>query len=370
MNSIYAARLNSLRKHLELMRIDLALLINPVHIYFFTGFHSNPHERFMALAIDTRQKEALLLFVPELDLEAAQADAFVKEVLPVSETADPFLLLRSQIGDTVTTIGLEKRTVSLHWSERLLERFPDAHLIDIDSFIKELRLVKTEDDLDCLRFAVAVVEQALDYAVRQIKLGMTELELTAELEYQMRFCGGEKPAFESIVLAGRRTALPHGKPGHYRMERGDLVLIDIGVFAKGFNSDITRTFLLGEGTKEQEQMYEVVLEANRQAISAVREDVPFGHVDQAARRVIEQAGYGPYFTHRVGHGLGLEIHESPSIHGANELPMKAGHVFTIEPGIYLPSIGGVRIEDDVCIRPDGSVEVLTTYPKTLRKLCH
>lgn len=369
MNSIYTARLSSLRNHLELMRIDIALLVNPTHIYFFTGFHSNPHERFMALAIDTRQEEALL-FVPELDLDAAQADSWVKEVIPVSETDDPFQLVRTHIGGAAVTIGLEKITVSLDWSERLLEWFPDAQLRDIDSFIKELRLVKTEDDLDCLRFAVTAVEQALDQAIHKIKPGMTELELTAELEYQMRICGGEKPAFESIVLAGRRTALPHGKPGHNRMERGDFVLIDIGVFAKGFNSDITRTFLLGDGTKEQEQMYEVVLEANRQAIMAVREDVPFGHLDQAARRVIEHAGYGSYFTHRVGHGLGLEIHESPSIHGGNELPIKAGHVFTIEPGIYIPSIGGVRIEDDVCIRPDGSVEVLTKYPKALRKLCN
>ncbi|MGO4275154.1 M24 family metallopeptidase, partial [Paenibacillus sp. TAF58] len=163
-------------------------------------------------------------------------------------------------------------------------------------------------------------------------------------------------------------SLPHGKPGAYSIQENDFLLFDFGVYAGGFCSDITRTFLIGEGTKEQETIYETVLAANLAAIQAVAVGTPYGVIDQTGRGVIEAKGYGAYFNNRIGHGLGLDVHEDPSINGENEMLIEPGHVFTIEPGIYMPSLGGVRIEDDVCVQPNGKVEVLTHYPKQLRRL--
>ncbi|MOA18746.1 putative peptidase [compost metagenome] len=166
------------------------------------------------------------------------------------------------------------------------------------------------------------------------------------------------------MLSGEKTALPHGVPGTRILRHGDLVMFDIGVYADGYASDITRTFALGELTKEQVNIYNTVLEANKAAIRAINPGVTFASIDKAARDVIEEAGYGSYFIHRLGHGLGIDVHEFPSVHGKNDTLLSEGNVFTVEPGIYVPGVGGVRIEDDCLVTADG-VEVLTSYPKEL-----
>lgn len=167
-----------------------------------------------------------------------------------------------------------------------------------------------------------------------------------------------------MVLAGVKSALPHGTPDDTRIAEGELLLFDLGVYADGYASDITRTFAVGEVSEELCNIYASVLNANLLAIEAAREGVAFGSLDRIARESIEASGYGLYFNHRLGHGLGMDIHEYPSVHGRNEDLLRAGMVFTIEPGIYVPAVGGVRIEDDVLVTPDG-VDVLTSYPKQL-----
>jgi Xaa-Pro dipeptidase len=367
MEHTYASRFERLKQHMIDHSLELVMVTSPTNVYYLTGFHSDPYERFMALVIDLKNN-LTTLYVPELDAELAQAQSGLQSIIPVSDMDNPYEMLRENIGDQVLSLGVEKQIMSLFQSERLAEIFPKAKFADIESFILSLRLHKSPEDIRIIRRAIELGEKVVQHGVENARPGMTEAELAAELEYQMKIMGAERPAFPALVLSGPRTALPHGMPGQRKMERGDFLIFDLGLFVDGYCSDITRTFILGDGTDEQKRIHETVLQANRKAIDAVKVGNPIGFVDRAAREHITSQGYGSYFTHRVGHGLGLDVHESPSIHSKNELLMQPGMVFTIEPGIYIPGVGGVRIEDNIYIAEDGTVEVLTNYPKELRLL--
>lgn len=367
MSSLYKTRLDFLRQKMTDEHVSVAMVTSPVNIYYLTGFYSDPHERFMALVIDN-QNDSLALYVPALEINAAEAASHIRPIIAISDSENPYAMLQEKLGSHTCSFGVEKKSVTLFQGDRLADRFPNAEFIDIEDWIMSQRLKKTPDDIVRVRHAVDMIEDVLRRGIEKFHPGMTELELTAELEYQMKVLGAERLAFATTVLSGKRSALPHGSPGPRKIERGDFLLIDMGVFIDGYCSDMTRTFIIGEGTDKQVDIYNTVLEANRKAIAAVKTGIPLGDVDRAARHHIEASGYGAYFTHRVGHGLGLEAHEAPSIHGGNTSPIEPGLLFTIEPGIYIPEIGGVRIEDDVYIGPDGGVEVLTTFPKELQRL--
>jgi len=234
----------------------------------------------------------------------------------------------------------------------------------VEEPLREMRLIKSAEEVARIRHAVRLVEQALSESLKKVKPGVTEMEIVAELEYQMKRLGADGPSFDTMVLAGEKSALPHGTPGSRQVREGDLLLFDLGVAADGYVSDITRTFAIGEISAQLREIYETVLAANEAAIAEVRPGVTLAHLDQTARRVIEEKGYGPYFMHRLGHGLGMDVHEYPSVHGQNQDVLRPGMVFTIEPGIYLPGVGGVRIEDDVLVT-DSGCDVLTQFPKQL-----
>nr|WP_313892414.1 M24 family metallopeptidase [Psychrobacillus sp.] len=184
----------------------------------------------------------------------------------------------------------------------------------------------------------------------------------------MRKFGADGPSFSTIVLSGEKAAFPHGSPGERKLQIGDYLLIDFGVMKDGYSSDITRTFIIGEASEEQKKIYGIVLESNQAGIQAVQAGVALKTFDLAARNIIIEKGYGQYFNNRVGHGLGMELHEEPSIHQNNEGIAETGLVFTIEPGIYIPDVGGVRIEDTVYINEDRKVEVLSSFPREMQIL--
>jgi len=347
--------------------IDAALIVSPTGIDYLTGFRSDPHERFLALLLVAGAKEATL-YVPLLEEEAARRSGTSATVVPLSDTEDPYARLTETLPANAAAIGVEKNVLTLDRAERLTQLAPNAALADVTPDLEAMRVRKNAEEIAKVQAAVDLIEKVMAHAAQRAVVGMTELELAAELEYQMKRLGAERPSFASIVLTGSRSALPHGVPEAVPIREGDFVLIDIGAQANGYCSDITRTFLMGEGTKEQERIYEIVLAANRAGIEAARAGVAASEVDRAARDVIAAAGYGDYFTHRVGHGFGMDIHEFPSLHGANPAPLEPGMLFTVEPGIYVPGLGGVRIEDDVFVREDGTVRVLTSYPKTLTRL--
>lgn len=185
-----------------------------------------------------------------------------------------------------------------------------------------------------------------------------------EIETALKKRGITHMSFDTTVLTGPKAASPHGKTGQRKIERGDLVLMDLGVIYEGYCSDITRTLAFGEPSEQAKEVYDIVKRAEQVALDAVRPGVTAAELDGIARKTIEDAGYGEYFTHRLGHGLGISVHEFPSIHGGNNMPLEAGMVFTIEPGIYVADQVGVRIEDDLVVTENG-YEVLTKYPKEL-----
>ena len=283
----------------------------------------------------------------------------------VSDVENPYEIFKQCIGKVPGRFALEKSYMTISQLEQFNQQLPTFSYEDIETYIWQMRANKSENEIAKIKQAIAISEQALQHTWDQIKIGMTELEVKAELEYQMTILGADAIAFETIVLSGKRAALPHGSAGDTKINRGDFLLFDFGVTKDGYHSDLTRTCIVGEGTEEQIKIYNTVREANERAIQTVKTGTKLQMIDKVARLFIEEQGYGKYFTHRIGHGLGLDVHEYPSIHSNNEELIQEGLLFTIEPGIYVPEIGGVRIEDDIYITSDGKVEVLSSFTKEL-----
>lgn len=366
--SEHQQRIDQLKAELTKANVDLALIMNPANVFYYTGFNSDPHERFMAFAFEPKN-EKMTMFVPALDQEAAKNESIVKSVIPISDEQDPFKILGENINGDIKSIGVETNYVSMFRHEQFQQIFPKGKFTNVEEQINRQRLNKSRKEIGHLQEAVDIIENVLAEGIKQVKIGMTELELAGQLELLMKKFGAVGPSFSTIVLAGEKSALPHGVPGDRALKRGDFLLIDFGVITKnGYCSDITRTFVIGEASEKQKEIYHTVLESNQAGINAVKAGEPLKKFDIAARDVIENAGYGDFFHNRVGHGLGIEVHEAPSVHKKNEDIAGTGLFFTIEPGIYLPELGGVRIEDEVYINEDGEAEVLTSFPKELQIL--
>lgn len=360
-------RQQALQKKLQKENIDLAFINSTIHIRYYTNFVTDPHERFFVYVYD-RLKDRKLLFLPELDYEAAKEQAQVDQIIPVSDTECGYEKLYETVGASISSIAIEKDRLTVEQYEKLKSFYPKAQYYRIETFIQEERLVKTAAEINYVKKAIELTEDGLDYILDFVRIGMTEIEIKNELEKYVLSKGAEQMAFDTLVLTGKNSANPHGVSSLRKVQTGDFLLFDFGVTINGYHSDITRTFIVGEAKQEQVLVYETVKEANERAIEAVKESKPIKEIDHAARKAIDDANYGNYFIHRTGHGLGLEVHEQPSIHAENEKLLQKGMLFTIEPGIYLPSLGGVRIEDDIYIDETGKVEVLTSFPKRLMSI--
>jgi Xaa-Pro aminopeptidase len=232
--------------------------------------------------------------------------------------------------------------------------------------VEKLRMVKSAEELEAIRQSVQTNSKALEASLGSLKSGMSETELAAEIDYQMRRLGAEKTSFDTIVASGARSALPHARPTRTVIQPG-VLLIDMGALENGYSSDMTRTFSVGAASKQVRNLYRAVLEAQMAAIDAVRPGVKAAAIDRVARNVLKAHGLEKEFMHSTGHGLGLEIHEPPKLGKREKLRLEAGMAITIEPGAYVENVGGVRIEDTVVVTANGC-EVLTPTPKDLRVL--
>lgn len=364
---MYLTRRNELMRQAAEAGSQHLLILDPANIFYYTGFLSEPHERFMGLYINITTKE-IHFFVPALDETAAEKASDVKSIIPITDEDNPYEILQQTIKDMSGNLGIEGTVLQYKQYQELTKTFPNIELKDIESIPVNQRLKKSPEEIASIQVAIDLIEDVLASGIKKIKAGMTESEVTAELEYLMRMHGADGPSFSTIVLTGENAALPHGVPGEVKIKDGDLLLIDFGVIKDGYCSDITRTFAIGEASKTQEELYNIVLAANEAGIAAVKAGEPLKNFDIAARKVIQDAGYGDYYHNRVGHGMGIEVHEAPSVHGANEDIATPGMVFTIEPGIYLPGELGIRIEDNIYINEEGACEVLTSFPKQLQVL--
>jgi Xaa-Pro aminopeptidase len=263
-------------------------------------------------------------------------------------------------------IGYEPPRMTCDWFESLEKRIPSrASLEPVTGWIEEFRTIKSPGELERIRRSVATNSCAFEQVLKRVRPGITEQDLAAELEYRMRRLGAQRPAFETIVAAGPRGALPHAQPTSAKLENGGLVVVDMGAVQDGYCSDMTRMLFLGSPGPKVKRTYRAVLEAQRAAIDAVRPGVSTAHVDRQARRVLKGYGLDGAFVHSTGHGLGLEIHEPPRIGKRDKARLSAGMAITIEPGIYLEGFGGIRIEDTVVVTNNGC-EILTPTSKELQ----
>jgi len=261
-------------------------------------------------------------------------------------------------------LGVEADSMTVGLAQRIGEVLPGLELVPTAGLVETLRQQKDADEVNEIREAVWFAERALGVILAGLQPEMTEKEVADELEHQMRRFGAQGCSFPSIIASGERAALPHARPTDAVIGASDLLLIDWGASGRLYKSDLTRTFALTRIPPKLERVYRVVLTAQQQAIDAIRPGVTAEEVDRVARNVIHDAGFGKHFGHGLGHGLGLEVHESPRLAVNMPVVLKPGMVVTVEPGIYLPGWGGVRIEDDVLVTR-GGCEVLTGFPKQL-----
>jgi len=347
--------------------IDFAFLSDPKNVFYFTGFKCDPHERLLGLFIIPGKTPFLVC--PNMEIARAEEAGWTSEIIGYDDDQNPWHLIQKALAgrgiSRKVTVAIETETLSFAKVEQLRALFDDVRFVSSDEAILAQRLIKGPDELEHLKKAAELADFAINIGKNAIKKGKTELALVAEIEYEVKKRGAEGMSFATTVLTGPKSALPHGTPNDRQIREGDFVLFDLGVVVNGYCSDITRTFVYKHASKQQEAIYEAVRKANEAAIQSAKPGVRIGDVDLAARQVIQDAGFGDYFTHRVGHGLGLDIHEAPSMNSQNTALLKAGMVFTIEPGIYLPEVGGVRIEDDVYLDETGPL-VLTSFPKELQ----
>lgn len=305
--------------------------------------------------------------VPAMEQARVTAHALVPlRLYPWGDAEGPQEALRRCAGDMRLAgrrVGAEPTALRLLELRALEQAAPGAAVEDAGPLLGALRMTKDADELAAMRAAVQIVEQALRATIGHIRAGMTEIEVANIWEQGIR-AAGSRPSFDLFVGGGPNGANPHHTNGARALQPGDLVVLDGGALVDGYASDITRTVALGEPGEQQRRIYDLVLRANAAARAAARPGVSGEQIDRAARAVIEAGGYGPQFLHRTGHGLGLDIHEPPFIVGGSREPLAPGMTFTVEPGIYVGGLGGVRIEDDVVITPDGA-ETLTTFEREL-----
>lgn len=367
---MYLNRLRRLQAALAEAHLDGVAVIAGPNLYYLTGLSFHLSERpavgFFPAAGDP------LMVAPELEATKITAGApYPLHSYLYDDVAGPVAAFRQAaraLGRCIHRLGVEygrMRVMEWHWLENA---FGAVRLEPAEPALARLRMAKDAAELAQMRKATLMAERALAATLPQAQPGVTERALAAELTAQMLRAGSDAEfPFAPIVASGPNSALPHAAVTERQLQPGDLLLFDWGAACQGYASDLTRTFAVGQVEPELEKIYAVVLAANAAGQAAARPGVTCASVDAAARRVVAEAGYGAFFTHRVGHGLGLEAHEAPSMHGENQTILEAGMTFTIEPGIYLPGRGGVRIEDDVVITA-GGCESLSVYPREWRRV--
>ncbi len=363
----YIARIAALGAH---PGVDAVALVPGTNMRYFTGLGYGLSERPIIAFIS---RDGLALIVPLLEVltvrkRADLADARLFTWNDADGFDSAFAAAIDALGLRGGTLGVDGMTMRVTEGLILQRHDPTLRIVPVEHDLIAVRARKTPDEIALMRRAVQIAEVALESVLGEVRPGMTERQIAARLEKSMLDGGADALAFPAHVQIGENADNPHGDSGDRALKEGDCILIDYGCMVGGYPSDITRTVAYGEPGEQFRAIYTAVMGANAAGRAAARPGVSMGAVDRAARAVIEEAGFGDYFTHRTGHGIGLDIHEPiPQIAPNVSDLLQPGMTFTIEPGVYLPGVGGVRIEDNVAITADG-LDVLTTLPRELRIL--
>nr|WP_263313013.1 Xaa-Pro peptidase family protein [Mammaliicoccus sp. Marseille-Q6498] len=348
---------NEITTFLDEKNADAAWITTPLNVFYLTGYLSEPHERLFSLLITKDGKETL--FCPKMEVEEAKNAGFKGEIVGYLDTESAFDLIEKR---DYKTFAIEAEHLSVKRLREVEKAFNVETIVDIDQVLKDIRNVKTTSEIELLHEAAKYADLAIQAGVDKLAEGVTEVEVLNHIETTMKQHGISKMSFDTMVLFGDHASAPHGTPGDRKLKNDEYVLFDLGVIYKGYCSDITRTVPFGTPSNKAKEIYNIVLDANKQAIEMIKPGAKISDCDKVAREIISNAGYGDYFPHRLGHGLGLSVHEFPDISSTNQDQFQEGMVLTIEPGIYVPGVAGVRIEDDIVVTKDGH-KILTGYQK-------
>ncbi|MCA1062706.1 Xaa-Pro peptidase family protein [Rossellomorea sp. AcN35-11] len=359
-------RIEMLKNWLKEEKIDAAFINSTENVFYLTNFHTDPHERLMGLFVF--QEEEPFIVVPGMEARQVKDAGWGNEVIGYSDHEDPWHFIKQSIHKRNvkgSKVAFENEVLTYGRSQAFLDLFDSPAIVNVEDKLNEMRVVKDEKEIEIMRRAAKMADFGVEVGVSALQEGITEMEVLAKIEYELKKQGIREMSFSTMVLFGEKSGDPHGNPGDRRLKAGDFVLFDLGVVLEGYTSDITRTFAYKSVSDKQKEIYNTVLKAELASLEASKPGNRIGDLDQIARDIISDAGYGDYFPHRIGHGLGINVHEFPSMSHLNDGIIKTGMTYTIEPGIYIPEIGGVRIEDDVLITEDG-YETLTKFPKDLQ----
>lgn len=353
----FEKRRANLRKLLQRSGAQAMLVTNFTNVTYLTGFTGD--DSYLLV----KGSEATIISDPRYTTQLEEECPGVRLNIRSPGTKILDATAQAIAASKISSLAIEAESVSVSQHEQLAGSLK-CELVSTCGLVEELREIKDKAEIDETRLAVRHAERAFAVLRAALRPDQTEKQVADDLEHQLRLLGAKGSSFPPIIAVGVRAALPHARPTEKLIGSDDFVLVDWGATARHYKSDLTRVLVTGRISPKLERVYGVVLRAQEQAIAAIRPGVTGREVDQVARRVIADAGFGKHFGHGLGHGLGLDIHENPRLSPTNDRPLKAGMIVTVEPGIYLPDWGGVRIEDDVLVTRDGH-EVLTGVSKQL-----
>ncbi|GFH39624.1 M24 family metallopeptidase [Lactococcus insecticola] len=348
-------RLSTFRERLVTADLDGIIVTNLKNIYYLSGFWGTAGTVFI-----TRQAQYLLVDARYILAARDVAD----EHFEILETRDAVSEIAKLVKkENLTKIGFED-DLSYAGYQAMSEVLATVELNSLSQFTEIQRQIKSSDEVKIIQKACQISDQAFRDMLKFIEPGKTELDVANFLDFKMRELGASGISFDTIVASGKRSSLPHGRASHKPIAFGDIVTVDFGCYYDHYASDMTRTFFVGQADEQLRDIYNTVLSANQAVIDATKAGMTYGDYDKTARDVIDSAGFGAQFSHGIGHGLGLDVHEMPYFPRASETHLQENMVITDEPGIYLENVGGVRIEDDLLVTKEG-VQVLTLAPKEL-----
>ena len=355
-------RRERIRARLDTLGADALLVTKPVNVRYLSGYSGSNGQLIVGsedvFMTDGRYEEQSRHEVPDIRREIYGVSSRT-----IGEAAGMYGTLESIVsGLKIKLLGVEAGHMTLETARALREAMPGLELVETTEEVETLRTVKDDREIAAMQRAFDIADHALAALLNQLKEGMTEIELAAILEFEMRQAGSEGVSFDTIAGFGENAAEPHHHPTARALNRGDMIKVDFGAMADGYHSDMTRVIAFGEPADEMVEIYKLVKASNQAGLDAVRAGATSGAVDAAARDVVRAQGYD--YGHGTGHGVGLEIHESPPVRQGSQLVLKEGMALTVEPGIYIPGTGGVRIEDTVIVRPEGC-DILTGSTKEL-----
>jgi Xaa-Pro aminopeptidase len=351
-------KLTKIRKALQELNLDALLIASPINRRYVSGFTGTAGIVLVSL------EEAIFItdfrYTEQAQEQAKGFTVVEHKKLIEDEVKEQLTRLK------VKRLGFEKNHITYATYDRYNELF-DAELVPTSEIVEKIRLIKTPDELTILKKAAEIADAAFEHIQGYIKPGVKEIEVSNELEFFMRRQGATASSFDTIVASGFRSAMPHGVASTKEIQAGELVTLDYGALYNGYVSDITRTVAVGEISTELRKIYDTVLEAQLRGVNGIKPGMSGIEADALTRDYISEQGYGEYFGHSTGHGIGLEVHEGPGLSFRSEMKLEPGMVVTVEPGIYIPNVGGCRIEDDIVITETGN-ERLTTSTKELIQL--